>query len=70
MDMEYRELAHESNIDNWGRVPALNTNKTFIDDLADLVVEKLPSAAPRPGFVSEQYNLGPPSGNLCSLLHG
>ena len=26
----------------WGRVPALNTNQAFIDDLADAVVEALP----------------------------
>lgn len=42
IDMEYRELAHESGIDNWGRVPALNTNPVFINDLADAVVEALP----------------------------
>ncbi len=27
IDMEYRELAEESGIHNWGRVPALNTNE-------------------------------------------
>lgn len=42
IDMEYRELAHESGIQNWGRVPALNTNPTFIDDLAEAVLEALP----------------------------
>jgi ferrochelatase len=42
IDMEYRELAIESGIKNWGRVPALNTNAKFIDDLADAVVEALP----------------------------
>ena len=42
IDMEYRELAHESGIHNWGRVPALNTNPTFIDDLAEAVLEALP----------------------------
>ena len=62
MDMEYRELALESSIENWRRVPALNTNKTFINDMADLVVEKLPSAQPMPSYQSEQINLGPPSG--------
>ncbi len=40
--MEYQELAHESGIQNWGRVPALNTNSTFIDDLAEAVLEALP----------------------------
>ena len=48
IDMEYRELAMESGIKNWGRVPALNTNSKFIDDLADAVVEALPYM----GFVS------------------
>eukprot|EP00798_Chlamydomonas_sp_ICE-L_P003892 gene3892-13961_t len=42
IDMEYRELAHESGITNWGRVPALNTNEVFINDLADAVQEALP----------------------------
>ncbi|GIL53469.1 hypothetical protein Vafri_9065 [Volvox africanus] len=42
IDMEYRELAEESGIHNWGRVPALNTNTAFIDDLADAVLEALP----------------------------
>ena len=42
IDMEYKELAIESGIKNWGRVPALNTNAKFIDDLADAVVEALP----------------------------
>ncbi len=37
-----RELAEESGIPNWGRVPALNTNATFINDLADAVLEALP----------------------------
>lgn len=42
IDMEYRELAEESGIKNWGRVPALNTNEVFINDLADAVLEALP----------------------------
>ena len=29
-------------IEHWGRVPALNTNDVFIDDLADAVAEALP----------------------------
>mmetsp|Transcript_4605 Transcript_4605/g.7242 ORF Transcript_4605/g.7242 Transcript_4605/m.7242 type:complete len:571 (+) Transcript_4605:210-1922(+) len=41
MDMEYRELAEESGVQQWGRVPALDTNPVFIDDLADAVVESL-----------------------------
>ncbi|MGC9528917.1 MAG: ferrochelatase [Limnospira sp.] len=41
IDMEYRELAEESGIKNFYRVPALNTHPVFIQDLADLVVESL-----------------------------
>ena len=40
--MEYRELALESGVVHWGRVPALNCEPRFIDDLADAVVEALP----------------------------
>lgn len=42
IDCEYRELAHESGIEGWARVPALGVNATFIDDLADAVLEALP----------------------------
>ena len=45
IDMEYKELALESGIKNWGRVPALGCTSTFISDLADAVVEALPSAS-------------------------
>lgn len=38
IDMEYKELAHENGIANWKRVPALNTDPIFIEDLTDLVV--------------------------------
>ena len=43
IDIEYRELAEESGIENFYRVPALNTHPTFIDSLAELVVESLNS---------------------------
>ena len=43
IDMEYRELAEESGVEKWGRVPALDTDPTFIDDLADAVMESLES---------------------------
>ena len=67
IDCEYRDLAEESGIVNWGRVPALGTNKRFIDDLADMVLEKLPCAAPcldaMPSMnYGEESNLGPPIG--------
>jgi len=45
IDIEYRELAEESGIENWRRCPALNTDQTFIDDMADLVVEALSEPA-------------------------
>ncbi|CAA6663763.1 unnamed protein product [Spirodela intermedia] len=45
IDMEYRELALESGIENWGRVPTLGCNSSFITDLADAVIEALPSAS-------------------------
>jgi ferrochelatase len=41
IDIEYRELAHESGITNWRRSPALNTDATFIDDMADMVADAL-----------------------------
>ena len=42
---QYRELAHEKGIVNWRRVPALNTDQGFIEDLADMVVEALQEPA-------------------------
>ncbi|CAN6539702.1 unnamed protein product [Malus baccata var. baccata] len=44
IDMEYRELALESGIENWGRVPALGCTPSFITDLADAVIEAVPLA--------------------------
>jgi ferrochelatase len=41
IDMEYRELAEEKGIVNWRRVPALNTDAGFLEDLADMVVDAL-----------------------------
>jgi ferrochelatase len=43
IDMEYQELAKEHGVVNWKRVPALNTDAAFIEDLADLVIEALES---------------------------
>ncbi|XP_050367074.1 ferrochelatase-1, chloroplastic/mitochondrial-like isoform X2 [Argentina anserina] len=45
IDIEYKELALESGIENWGRVPALGLTPSFITDLADAVIEALPLAA-------------------------
>ncbi|KAK8509236.1 hypothetical protein V6N13_062289 [Hibiscus sabdariffa] len=44
IDMEYKHLALKSGIENWGRVPALGCTSSFITDLADAIVEALPSA--------------------------
>lgn len=41
IDMEYKELAEECGIVHWERVPALNTDPMFIEDMADLVLEAL-----------------------------
>ncbi len=41
IDIEYREIAEESGIHNFRRVPALNTHPVFIKGLADLVVDSL-----------------------------
>ncbi|URE17560.1 Catalyzes the ferrous insertion into protoporphyrin IX (By similarity) [Musa troglodytarum] len=45
IDMEYKHLALQSGIENWGRVPALGCTSSFISDLADAVIEALPSAS-------------------------
>ncbi len=41
IDMEYRELAEHSGIENFRRVPALNTHAGFIESLGSLVQEAL-----------------------------
>ena len=38
----------------WGRVPALNTNQAFIDDLADAVIEALPYVGQLVGPAAEK----------------
>ncbi|MDJ0735459.1 MAG: ferrochelatase [Nostocaceae cyanobacterium] len=43
IDIEYREIAEESGIHNFRRVPALNTHPAFIQGLADLVIDALES---------------------------
>ncbi|KAG0481342.1 hypothetical protein HPP92_011855 [Vanilla planifolia] len=45
IDMEYKHLALESGILNWGRVPALGCTSSFISDLADAVIEAIPPAS-------------------------
>lgn len=66
IDMEYRELAHESGIQNWGRVPALNTNPTFINDLADAVLEALPYVGSMAASTPQDALV--PLGDVQSLL--
>ena len=41
IDIEYRHLAEEAGIQNFKRVPALNTHPVFIDSLATMVVDAL-----------------------------
>jgi ferrochelatase len=41
IDMEYRELAEEAGIENFHRVPALNTHPTFIAELSNMVTDAL-----------------------------
>ena len=45
MQMEYKELAEESGIKEWERVPTLGLEPDFISDLAEAVVEALPRTA-------------------------
>ena len=41
IDLEYREIAEEAGIENFQRVPALNTHPLFIESLTNLVTESL-----------------------------
>lgn len=71
IDMEYKELALESGIKNWGRVPALNTNTKFIDDLADAVIEALPymgTVAMDKGSMQSSIDSTVPIGEVNALL--
>lgn len=43
IDIEYRELAEESGIHHFQRVPALDSHPVFIEDLADLVLNAMHS---------------------------
>ncbi|CAN6442404.1 unnamed protein product [Victoria cruziana] len=57
MDMEYKELALESGVKNWRRVPALGCKPEFISDLADAAIEALPlSKAMYSPKVADQRN--------------
>jgi Ferrochelatase len=39
IDIEYRELAEAAGIEHWRRVPALNTDPEFLEDMADLCLQ-------------------------------
>jgi len=65
IDMEYRELAEECGVENWGRVPALNVNPIFIEDLAAAVTEALPYVGTM-GPASDSTMV--PSGSVEDLL--
>ncbi|KAA8493707.1 Ferrochelatase [Porphyridium purpureum] len=54
IDIEYRELAHESGIKKFLRVPALDCNPDFVKDLADMSLEALEKPSLR---VGEAMNL-------------
>ncbi|KAL4559654.1 hypothetical protein LXL04_031797 [Taraxacum kok-saghyz] len=73
IDMEYKELALKSGVENWGRVPALGCTSSFIADLADAVIEALPSAtamsASSVGSGSEEFK-GDPIGYLLKIFVG
>jgi len=45
IDIEYRDVARQAGIENFQRVPALNTHPTFIDGLAESVEEALQAPA-------------------------
>merc|ERR1712031_96492 len=68
IDMEYRELALESGIENWGRVPALGLNETFIEDLADAVLEALPYVGSFAAMPANEARALVPPGSVEDLL--
>ncbi|KFK26386.1 hypothetical protein AALP_AA8G241800 [Arabis alpina] len=72
IDMEYRELALESGIENWGRVPALGLTESFITDLADAVIESLPSAKAiwNPSVVSEDSDSSDAFSYIVKMFFG
>ena len=40
LDIEYKKLAKENGCKNYERVPALGTNKAFIESLSNLILNK------------------------------
>lgn len=70
IDMEYKNLALESGIENWGRVPALGCTSSFITDLADAVIEALPSATAMTSAVDSDENDLDPVAYAIKLFFG
>lgn len=70
IDMEYKNLALESGIENWGRVPALGCTSSFITDLADAVIEALPSATAMTSTVDSDENDLDPVAYAVKLFFG
>ncbi|XP_042385428.1 ferrochelatase-2, chloroplastic-like [Zingiber officinale] len=68
IDVEYRELALKSGIKNWGRVPALGCEPTFISDLADAVIESLPYVGAMAASSLEARQSLVPLGSVEELL--
>ncbi|KAJ4950515.1 hypothetical protein NE237_027347 [Protea cynaroides] len=65
---EYKHLALESGIENWGRVPALDCTSSFISDVADGVIEALPSATAM--STTEVKPKEAETDPLCKRAHG
>ncbi|KAI8530975.1 hypothetical protein RHMOL_Rhmol11G0101600 [Rhododendron molle] len=70
IDMEYKNLALESGIENWGRVPALGCTSSFITDLADAVIEALPTATAMTSAVDSDENDLDPVAYAIKLFFG
>jgi len=68
IDMEYRELAEESGVEKWGRVPALDTDPLFIDDLADAVIESLPYTSRMNKRRADKVGLNVPPSEVGQIL--
>ncbi|RZC17529.1 ferrochelatase-2, chloroplastic-like [Glycine soja] len=68
IDVEYKELALESGIEKWGRVPALGCEPTFISDLADAVIESLPYVGAMTASDLEAQQSLVPLGSVEELL--
>ncbi|XP_074589589.1 ferrochelatase-2, chloroplastic-like [Curcuma longa] len=68
IDVEYKELALKSGIENWGRVPALGCEPTFISELADAVIESLPYVGAMAASSIEARQSLVPLGSVEELL--